>query len=215
MEERNRKMPEIIDRKPEGKKSGMTTPQMILSVVIFVVACVVIYMITHNPNEKKDMVVINVGGIDIIPGETKVADFLEDGFELAQDMKGSTIDETQKMKKDSYVSLIFLIKDQKEYGTISVGNDTGKEAPISQGTILSIRVGDSDEDGENVTADKIAMKDLSEEALIEAYGQPDSSEEAEYIGGTDLEWENKGYYFTANIGEDGKVQMLHSAYGHY
>lgn len=49
-EERNGKMVEIIDRKPEGKKRGMTTPQIILSLVLLLVGGGIIYLITHNPN---------------------------------------------------------------------------------------------------------------------------------------------------------------------
>lgn len=208
-------MTEIIDRSPLKGKRRMTRGQMILSTVIFLAGCGIIYMITHNPNAKKDMVVVNVGGIDIVPGKTKAADFLEAGFELAQNQPENIIDETQKIDKDSYVPLIVLSKNQKKYGTITVGNDSGRAASLSEGIILNISVNDMDENAADVTADKTAIKDMTEENLIKAYGEPDTREEDPYIGGTDLEWEKKGYYFTANIGEDGKVQFIRSVYGHY
>lgn len=208
-------MTEIIDRKPENKKKGMTKLQTFLAVIAFIAVFGFIYIINHNPNAKKDMVVINVGGIDIIPGETKIADFLEAGFELGLNYKENIIDETQPMEKDSYVPLIVLTKDQKSYGTIAIGNDSGKEAPISKGIILSIAVYDSNENADNVTADQVAIKNMTEEGLIEAYGEPDSREEDTDMGGSKLEWENKGYYFTVNIGEDQKIQRIDCSQGHY
>lgn len=208
-------MTEIIDRKPTGSKDSMTGRQIILFTVIFLAASGIVYMITHNPNAKKDMVVVNVCGIDIITGETKVSDFLDAGFELAVNYPENIIDETQKMEKNSYVPLIVLSKDQKSYGTITLGNDSGKEALISEGVILKFSVHNSDENAADVTVDKLAMKNMTEDGLIKAYGEADTREKNTNIGGTDLEWENKGYYFTANIGEDGKVHMLRCAAGHY
>lgn len=208
-------MTEIIDRKPDGKKRGMTTPQIILSLVLLLVGGGILYLITHSPNARNDMVVVNVAGIDIVPGETKISDFLDAGFELSQNQAGDILDETQNMEKDTYVPLILLTKDRNYYGTVSLGNDTGKDAPLSKAIILSVSVYGSDTNAENAAADNIAMKDLTEEALTDKYGPAQTREEAEYIGGTNLEWENKGYYFSANIGDDGKVHMLHSSYGHY
>lgn len=41
-------MVKIIDRKPDGKKRGMTTPQIILSLVLLLVGGGIIYLITHS-----------------------------------------------------------------------------------------------------------------------------------------------------------------------
>lgn len=206
-------MTEIIDKAPEKKK--MSKLQIILLTVLFVVATGVLYVINHNPNAKKDMVVINIGGIDILSGETKIADFLDAGFELGLNYAENIIDVTQTMEKDSYVPQIVLTKDQKPYGYLSLGNDTGKEAPISESIILSVSIYDSDENAAAATADETAMKDITEEGLIEAYGEPDSREEDTEQGGTTLKWENKGYYFSVNIAENGTVHNLSCSQGHY
>lgn len=206
-------MVEIIDRAPEGRK--MSKPQIILLTVLFLAVFGVIYVMNHNPNAKKDMVVINVGGIDILPGETKITEFLEAGFDLGLNQPKNILDESEKMEKNSYIPLIVLSKGGKSYGTMSLGNATGKEAPLSDSIILKFSVYTSDENSAEVTADGIAMKELTKESLIEAYGEADDSEENTYIGGTDFDWENKGYYFSVNIGEDGKVHSLSSSQKHY
>lgn len=207
-------MTEIIDRKPEGKKN-MTGKQAIIALIIFLAVGGVVYVINHNPNAKKDMVVMNVGGIEIIPGKTAVSEFLDAGYGLALYYAENTLDENEILEKESYVSMVALTKDGKSYASISVGNDTGKDAPLSQGIILSVAVTDIEESASAVTADRVAMKDLTEEKLFEMYGEPDTREADTNYGGTKLEWENKGYYFTVNISDDGKVARISSAEGHY
>lgn len=207
-------MTEIIDRKPEGKKN-MSGKQAIIALIIFLAVGGVVYVINHNPNAKKDMVVMNVGGIEIIPGKTAVSEFLDAGYGLALYYVENTLDENEILEKESYVSMVALTKDGKKYASISVGNDTGKDAPLSQGIILSVEVADIDESASAATADRVAMKDLTEEKLLEMYGEPDTHEADTNRGGNKLEWENKGYYFTVNIGDDGKVSMISSAEGHY
>lgn len=198
---------------PEGKKAKKV--RMYLKIAAAVIFFSAIYVITHNPNARKDMVTLSVQGIEIVPGDTKVQEILEGGFQLAEQQVQNIIDPEVEAEANSYYTLIQIVKDNKSYGTLTIANDSSLAQALPKCTVLNISVYDSDESAEEVTADGVAMGELTYEDLVSKYGEPATSEENIYIGGTNMEWENKGYYFRANVGEDGKIHHIESSYGRH
>lgn len=198
---------------PEGKKAKKVRTG--LGIVAAVIFFSVVYVINHNPNAPKDMVAVNVQGVEIVPGETKVQEILESGFEIADQQVFNVIDPEAEAEANSYYTLVQLVKDEKRYGTITIANDSNTPQAVSKCTVLKITVYDTDEGAGEVMVDGAAMSELTYDELVSQYGEPIGSEAGEYIGGTEVEWENKGYYFRINVGDEGKLQYVQSAYGHH
>lgn len=198
---------------PEGKKAKKI--QIFLGIVAAVIFFSVIYAITHNPNAPKDMVAITVQGVEIVPAKTKVQELLDSGFQLADQQVYNTIDLETKAEANSYYTMIQLVKEEKGYGTITIANDSNTPQKIAKCTVLKITVYDTHEGSENVLVDGAAMNELTYDDLVSKYGEPLGNEPGEYIGGTEFEWENKGYYFRTNVGDDGKLQFVQSVEGHH
>lgn len=198
---------------PEGKKAKKV--RTCLGIVAAVIFFSVVYVINHNPNAPKDMVAVNVQGVEIVPGETKVQEILESGLQIADQQVFNIIDPEVEAEANSYYTLIQLVKDKKKYGTITIANDSNTPQVVSKCTVLNIAVYDTDEGAEEVTVDGAAMNALTYDGLVSKYGEPAESEPGEYIGGTEVKWENKGYYFSVNVGDDGKLQHVQSSYGRH
>lgn len=214
-------MAEIIDREkqrqekentPEGKRAKRI--RMCLGIAAAAIFFSVVYVINHNLNARKDMVTVNVQGIEIMPGKTKVQELLEGGFQIADQQVQNIIDPEVEAEANSYYTLIQLVKDKKEYGTITIANDSNLAQAVYKCTVLKIMVYKSDEGADEVMVDGIAMNELTYEDLVEKYGEPLTSEENTYIGGTEMEWEKNEYYFSVNVGEDEKIQSVKSSYGY-
>lgn len=196
---------------PEGKKAKrMRTYLGIAAAIVFFS---VLYVINHNPNAKKDMVVVTMQGIEIIPGKTEVSELLDNGFQLAEQQVGNIIDPEAEAEAKSYYPLIFIVKDNKAYGTITIANDASTAKAIPKCTILKIGIDYLDEGSDTAAADGTVMSELTYEDLVSKYGEPVKSEESEYVGGLNVEWENKGYHFIVNVGEDEKIHSVQSSYG--
>lgn len=205
---------EVIDREeqrkdkentPEGKRAKKI--RTCLGIVAAIIAFSVIYYINHNPNAKKDMVTITVQGIEIVPGETKVKSLLDGGFQLAQNQVANLIDQEAKVDANSYYTMICLVKDKKNYGMLTIANDSNVVQEVSKCKVLKISVSDLYEEGDQAMVDGVAMHELTYQQLIDKYGEPTSREENKAV------WENKGYFFNADVDEDEKINKIQSSYG--
>lgn len=211
---------ELIDREkqrqekentPEGRRNKKI--RRCLGIAAAVIFFSIVYVINHNPNAKKDMVTITVQGVEIIPGKTKVQEILDGGFQLADQQVFNIIDLETKAEANSYYTMIQLVKEKKEYGTVTIANDSNIEQEIPKCTVLKITVYDVDECADEAEVDGIAMSELTYEELVSSYGEPLSKEESTYINGTEADWEKSGYYFKAHVGTDEKIHYVQSSYG--
>lgn len=211
---------EVIDKEKERKEKESTPEgkrakkiRICLEAAALIIFFGVVYVINHNPNAKKDMVTVTVQGVEIVPGETKVQEILEAGFSLAEQQIAYIIDPETMAEPNSYYTLIILVKDEKKYGTVTIANDSNTAKEIPECTVLKISVYETDEGSEQVMVDGIAMGELTYEQLVDSYGEPASNEETTYIEGTEVNWENKEYYFSVDIDKDGKIQHVQSSHG--
>lgn len=210
---------ELVDREkqrlekentPEGRRKKRI--RMFLGITAAVIFFSVVYVVNHNPNARKDMVAVTVQGVEIVPGKTKVQEILDGGFQLAEQQVQNTIDPEAKAEANSYYTMIQLVKEKKRYGTVTIANDSNIAQKIPKCTVLKITVYDSNEGSDEVAVDGIDMGDLTYEGLVSSYGEPLSSEESNYIEGTEVEWEKHGYYFKAHVGQDEKIHFVQSSY---
>lgn len=211
---------EVVDREkqrkekentPEGKKAKKI--RLCLEIAAFIILFSVLYVVNHNPNAKKDMVTVTVQGVEIVPGKTTVQDILEGGFSLADQQVANVIDPAAVAEANSYYTMICLVKENKEYGRLTIANDSNMEQEIPKCKVLKISIYHSNEDADQVLVDGTAIKDLTYEQLVDSYGEPASSEETTYIEGTDVKWESKEYFFSADVAKDGTIYSVESSYG--
>lgn len=214
--------------KREGTaKRGRKISNIIYVLGIIIVATVV-YIYNNNPEIAGEAKTVQVGGFEVIPGETTVQDIADQGFDISDYTSRSTqvvgdsvvsgytemIDIASPVEGRSYYNGLKMVKEGQAYASLSVVNESKVGNTLASCKVRSVKVYDSDEDAENAVLEGIPMKDLTVKALTEKIGEAEVSEGVDDAGEKRITstWEKEVFSLEVVTDEAGKVFSFTSSY---
>ncbi|MBQ9989330.1 MAG: hypothetical protein IJP31_00055 [Lachnospiraceae bacterium] len=165
-------------------------------------------------------IVVNVGGVDIIPGQTTMQDVEDAGLaftNMGNQIGASVFDQ----KISAFIDLsgmaeamtnytgVYLVKDGEVVASVSVYNASEKEIPYGECLISTVSVYVDHYEHEKASVDGISFEELSQEKFTEVFGKSDSK-----IMET-IYWEKGKYKAFLGYTEDGELEKFGAQYNIY
>lgn len=217
---------EIIDKEevrkaeeqtPEGKKKKLLLT--IGTIVFFVILGIAYYFLDHYHVFSGEPYPLRMGNVTVIPGETKVQELLQAGYELSDrehgefmsDMGGyyysEVIDTTAEADSHSYYPLI-LVKDGIAYAQVTVynANDWGKKS-LPECVISKLEVAAFHENSDQTSFQDIPLPEMTKEAISAKVGtEPEIWESGACV------WKKGKYSLRLDADDSASGRMIISEY---
>lgn len=204
------------DRKQEASKSMKRSGHVTRRVRNVVILMLVMTCLTAcGVKEPFSMVLSDT---EVRPGETRVQDLADAGYEFAYFLGGKSV-ATEEGSITVY-DMVYDLSSEIEGNTINIGNVLVKEGqkvagvtivnrnsqakPLSECIISDVTVDTDCAETENIIVGGIAFKDLSVEKLTEVFGKPDIA----YDTGDYYKWERGDYSIDIGLNEDGSLNEI-------
>ena len=183
------------------------------------VSMLMMYLTACGSSDHGTPHVMMLGDIEIKPGETKIQELADAGYEFSdnggvemvpkEEGFGYTRTYTQvydlnsKAEARTLYSSVVVLKDGEEAAMISIYNEEEKEITLAQCKISSITVYSTYFEADKVAVEGITWDELSAEALTEVLGEVTrSTDDKVYV------WENRWYSLILRYQEDGTIESI-------
>lgn len=208
----------------EGKKRKLVVNMIIAAVII--VALGAAYIMRHHPAFIGTPHNMTIDGVTITPGVTTLGDLADAGFQFtdysqrALNTSGNQVetyykqfyDITESADARTVYSEIYMIKDNKHYGSVDVVNESGSAVPLSECMVRETAVNKNHYLSEKATIDGIAFSDISLDSAKKLFGE--SVKESPNLSGknTDYTWKKGNYSAQITVTSEGILDGISSKY---
>lgn len=191
--------------KKKAKRSNLLYGAFIAILFVGAILC------SRSPSYIGTPHTMQIAGMAIEPGKTTVQELADHGFELSDSIvptRGMAPRSLTTVPTKSYVNFISLLKDGKDYATISIVNEDIGSKPIMECLVREIYVNEYDEDYQNAVVDGVKLSDLTVQLLTEKNGEPNESYPVDDGAAVQTQWEDAHYSIEIVAKNDGTVKKF-------